>query len=196
MANEHNKSDYHADTEHHDAHGSHDIKQYIYVFLALCVLTGASFFTYSDLWPFHDQPEIGWTFMMGVSCTKAMLVIMFFMHLKYEASWKYVLTIPASVMSVFLVIALIPDIKWRYETVVGGRTVSEERLRFMATEPLYPRHPVSEEHGSDHGDLDHADPDDHDHDKPAEDATPKDATPAEKPETPAETGTEATPSNP
>ncbi len=33
--------------------------------------------------------------MMAVSCTKAMLVILFFMHVKYEANWKYVLTIPA-----------------------------------------------------------------------------------------------------
>ena len=32
--------------------------------------------------------------MMAVSCTKAMLVILFFMHVKYEANWKYVLTIP------------------------------------------------------------------------------------------------------
>ena len=35
-----------------------------------------------------------WAFMMAVSCTKAMLVILFFMHVKYEANWKYVLTIP------------------------------------------------------------------------------------------------------
>ena len=42
----------------------------------------------------HAQPQIGWAFMMAVSCTKAMLVILFFMHVKYEANWKYVLTIP------------------------------------------------------------------------------------------------------
>ena len=35
--------------------------------------------------------------MMAVSCTKAMLVILFFMHVKYEANWKYVLTIPAGI---------------------------------------------------------------------------------------------------
>ncbi len=150
MANEHNKSDYHAEPGHQDSHEAHDTMQYIYVFLALCVLTGASFFTYSDLWPFHAQPEIGWTFMMGVSCTKAMLVIMFFMHLKYEASWKYVLTIPASIMSIFLIIALFPDVKWRSETIVGGRRPSEERLKHMAHEPLYPRHAVSDETHDEH----------------------------------------------
>jgi cytochrome c oxidase subunit 4 len=105
-------------TSGHDAphadHGSHGIAKYMYVFLALIVLTGASFFTYSDFWPYHNHPEIGWTFMMAVSCTKAMLVILFFMHLKYEADWKYVLTIPASIMSMLLVLALVPDVGMRF----------------------------------------------------------------------------------
>jgi cytochrome c oxidase subunit 4 len=104
----------------------------LYVFVALCVLTSASFFTYSSYWPWHHVPAVGWTFMMAVSCTKAMLVILFFMHVKYEASWKYVLTIPASVMAIFLMLALIPDVGRRYNTVLGGRTVAEERLEHMA----------------------------------------------------------------
>ena len=53
--------------------------------------------------------------MMAVSCTKAMLVIMFFMHLMWEANWKWVLTIPASFMSIFLMLMLVPDIGWRHE---------------------------------------------------------------------------------
>ena len=95
----------------HDDHGGN--AKYIKVFLALCFLTTCSFLTYSDLWPFHETPAVGWTFMMCVSCAKALLVMMFFMHLKYEADWKYVLTIPASIMSVFLVLALVPDIGLR-----------------------------------------------------------------------------------
>lgn len=106
------------------AHGS--LGLYIAVFLALCVLTGASFFTYSSYWPWHDQPAVGRIFMMAVSCTKAMLVILFFMHLIWEASWKYVLTIPAAIMSVFLVLALVPDIGLRM------RRASPERKAFMA----------------------------------------------------------------
>ena len=113
----------HAAGDHH-AHGS--LAKYIYVFLALCVLTGASFFTYSRFWPFHETPQIGWAFMIAVSCTKAMLVILFFMHVKYEANWKYVLTIPAAFMSIFLILALVPDVGMR------GRMASEERLYYMA----------------------------------------------------------------
>lgn len=114
-----------------DASHGHDTPsgnaKYLMVFAALCVLTGASFFTYSDLWPFPDNPQIGRSFMMAVSCVKASLVILFFMHLKYESgAWKYVLTIPAALMSVFLVLALVPDVMLR------GRTASEERLQHMA----------------------------------------------------------------
>ncbi|NIL97299.1 MAG: hypothetical protein GTO53_06830 [Planctomycetales bacterium] len=113
----------HGDTPHeHHQHGS--IGTYMAVFVALCVLTGASFFTYSPLWPFSDH--VAWAFMMAVSCTKAMLVILFFMHLKYEANWKYVLTVPATFMSIFLVLMLVPDVGLRM------RRASEERLRYMA----------------------------------------------------------------
>ncbi len=70
--------------------------------------------------------------MMAVSCSKAMLVILFFMHVKYEANWKYVLTIPASIMSVFLVLALVPDVGLRNREAIGGRNVAEERQRHMA----------------------------------------------------------------
>jgi len=108
----------------HDAHGHDDhggLTKYIYVFIALCVLTGASFFTYSSLWPFHKTPQVGWTFMMAVSCTKAMLVILFFMHVKYEANWKYVLTIPAGFMSIFLMLMLVPDVGMRTRMYSGDR---------------------------------------------------------------------------
>ena len=106
----------------------HGIAKYLYVFAALTVMTTASFMTYTDLWRDNIKSEAaGWTFMMAVSCTKALLVMLFFMHLKWEASWKYVLTIPASVMAVFLGLALVPDVKWRYPEITGGREASSER---------------------------------------------------------------------
>ncbi len=139
----------------HDADHGHDvgIAKYIYVFLALCVLTGASFFTYSSYWPFHAQPKIGWAFMMAVSCTKAMLVILFFMHVKYEANWKYVLTIPAGFMATFLVLALVPDIGMR------GHWLSEERRLYMAEPRDAAAAPVVHHGEADsHGDAEHSAP--------------------------------------
>jgi len=112
-----------------DGHGDHShggVGKYLMVFLALCGLTTLSFFTYSRFWPFQDTPVVGWVFMMAVSCTKAMLVICFFMHLIWEANWKYVLTIPASLMSVFLVVALVPDVCQR------TRYYAEERSRYAS----------------------------------------------------------------
>ena len=95
----------HADGEHAD-HGG--VGKYLFVFFFLCILTGTSVgVAYS---PVMNTPSIGWAAMMAVSCGKALLVILFFMHLKWEANWKYVLTVPASVMSIFLVLMLIPDI--------------------------------------------------------------------------------------
>lgn len=123
------REDLRSDHQIHHPEEEHGLAKYIYVFVALCVLTGASFFTYSRYWPFHDQPQVGWAFMMAVSCTKAALVILFFMHVKYEANWKYVLTIPAGMMSIFLMLMLVPDVGLRLQHY------SEER-QLYAPQPL------------------------------------------------------------
>jgi cytochrome c oxidase subunit 4 len=54
---------------------------------------------------------------------------MFFMHLKWEANWKWVVTVPASLMSMLLVFALVPDIGMRM------RYASHERLIYAAEQP-------------------------------------------------------------
>ena len=114
----------HGDESHgHESHGG--IGTYMMVFLALCGLTTMSFFTYSSAWPWRDQPQVGWAFMMAVSCTKAMLVVLFFMHVLWEANWKYVLTIPAAMMAIFLALMLVPDIGLR------TRMVAQERALYM-----------------------------------------------------------------
>jgi len=100
-------------------HDSHDemahggIGKYLAVFAALCLLTMCSFLTYFPFWREHVPMPASRALMMAVSCTKAMLVIMFFMHLLWEANWKWVLTIPASFMSIFLMLILVPDAGWR-----------------------------------------------------------------------------------
>ncbi len=52
---------------------------------------------------------------------KAMLVVLFFMHLWWEHAWKYVLTIPALVMAVVLTISLVPDVMNRSEYFSASR---------------------------------------------------------------------------
>jgi cytochrome c oxidase subunit IV len=122
----------------HDAHAG-GIAKYIYVFIALCVLTSLSFLTYSTWWRANFTPAESRMLMMAVSCTKALLVILCFMHIWWEANWKFVLTIPAMLMSIFLMLMLVPDVGLRL------RHASEER-RFQMAEPKVeqPNKPASE----------------------------------------------------
>ncbi len=130
MTDQDSGGDQHAATHDHDEHHGASLKTYLAVFFALCVLTMCSFLTYFDIWRSHFSAHTGWAFMMAVSCTKAMLVILFFMHLKYEANWKYVLTVPAAFMSMFLILMLVPDVGMR------GVRASEERRHYMAEQAV------------------------------------------------------------
>ena len=98
----------------------------LFVFLMLCVLTGLSFWVANSY--LMENKVVGWAAMMLVSVAKALLVILFFMHLWWERAWKYVLTIPALFMGVLLVLLLVPDVGYRY------MTYSKER-RENAPEP-------------------------------------------------------------
>ena len=102
------------ESEHGDHHAHGGLGKYLLVFLDLCGLTTMSFLTDSPAWPWRDQPQVGWTF------------ILFFMHVWGEANWKDGLTIPAAMMALFLGIMLIPDVGMR------NRMVSQERALHMA----------------------------------------------------------------
>jgi cytochrome c oxidase subunit 4 len=115
-------------------HGS--VSLFLTVFAFLVVLTAASFWLGNSSIK-ETSPGVCWAGMMAISCGKAMLVILFFMHLKWGANWKYVLTIPAMMMSVFLVCMLIPDIGMRM------RHYSDERFWRAAV-------PAQNSHGDEH----------------------------------------------
>ncbi|HMO83299.1 MAG TPA: cytochrome C oxidase subunit IV family protein [Lacipirellulaceae bacterium] len=119
-----------------DSHNSHDaghggVGVYVAVAIALVFLTACSYWTYTPLWPFGDNVPVKRLWMMAVSCTKAMLVILFFMHLKWEANWKWILTVPASLMSLLLVLALVPDVGLRFVDTPISRP-SRQRLTHAA----------------------------------------------------------------
>jgi cytochrome c oxidase subunit IV len=118
--------DDHHDDHHADHHAHGGVGKYVVVFVLLCLLTLVSFAVGNSQTLRENSPGAMWAMMMAVSCAKAMLVILFFMHLMWEANWKYVLTIPASMMSIFLLLMLVPDI--------GRRTAryAEERWLYAA----------------------------------------------------------------
>ncbi len=132
-----------SDDHLHEEPGHDGTAKYWVVFVLLCILTSMSFMTYFDFWHNNVPIHVSRAFMMAVSCAKAMLVILFFMHLLWEASWKYVLTIPAALMSVFLLLMLVPDVGCRYNKY------AEERL-------LHAADPVEHHEGETHGAADDA----------------------------------------
>ena len=52
--------------------------------------------------------------VMAISTLKATCVLMFFMHLKFEGKWKYVLLAPTTILAIGLPLALMPDISIPY----------------------------------------------------------------------------------
>lgn len=93
---------------------------FLVVFALLCGLTGVSYWiANSNL--MVESLNLARGCLLAVSVAKAFLVLMFFMHLWWEQSWKYVLTLPALVLAVVLFILLIPDIGLRSETYSTDR---------------------------------------------------------------------------
>lgn len=107
------------DAINRDATGNSNTKVFLFVFLMLCALTGISFWVANSY--LMENRVVGWSAMMLVSVAKALLVILFFMHLWWERAWKYVLTIPALFMGVLLVLLLVPDVGYRYLTYSKDR---------------------------------------------------------------------------
>ena len=143
-----------AEHEHHqDDHSHGSLGLYLSVFVGLCVLTLISYLIGNS--PIKESARL--VHMVGmilVSCAKASLVMLFFMHLKWEASWKYVLTIPASIMAIFLILMLIPDVGRRY------KNYSQERLIHAADLRVNDKDHGAADHSDDHND-DHSGHDNH-----------------------------------
>lgn len=92
--------------EHHDTHHVN----YLTIFFVLCGCTALS--VAFDL---VDMPKaVTMVLVLAVACAKAMCVMMFFMHLKFEGNWKYVLLAPTTILAIGLPIALFPDIGSSY----------------------------------------------------------------------------------
>ena len=81
-----------------------------------------------------DNKVVGWGSMMAVSAAKAMLVILFFMHLWWEKRWKYVLTVPAFIMGVLLVMLLVPDVGFRTQTYSNERRANAPAAEVNSTQ--------------------------------------------------------------
>lgn len=54
--------------------------------------------------------------VMGVAVAKALFVLTYFMHLKFEGNWKFLLLAPTCALAMGIPLALLPDIGVHYYT--------------------------------------------------------------------------------
>ncbi len=93
----------------HDTHSGHHVN-YLMIFFVLCGCTALS--VLFDVLSFSKPVTM--VLVLAVACAKALCVMMFFMHLKFEGNWKYVLLAPTTILAIGLPIALFPDIGSSY----------------------------------------------------------------------------------
>ena len=86
---------------------------YLKVFAALAVLTVIEYF-YASI--FKDLFAILVLGLLCLAVIKAGLVGWYFMHLKFEGNWVYILIVPALVLATIIVLALCPDMVLKPET--------------------------------------------------------------------------------
>jgi len=79
---------------------------YVKIWAILAVLTLVE---YIYALVFKDHFPVLVLGLVSLALVKAGMVGWFFMHLKFERKWVYILIIPACVMAVFLTLALCPD---------------------------------------------------------------------------------------
>jgi cytochrome c oxidase subunit IV len=103
---------------------------YLKVFFALLVLTILEYF-YAMMPVSFLALVLG---LLALAVTKATLVGMYFMHLKFEGRWVYFMLVPAGVLATIFVLALYPDI--------GMQPVSEQPLGEDEVGAVVPRQPL------------------------------------------------------
>ncbi|QDT56736.1 Prokaryotic Cytochrome C oxidase subunit IV [Caulifigura coniformis] len=108
---EHTNTLAHVHDEMEHAQGHHHVN-YLSVFIALCICTLLSIAF--DI--IHMPKAVTVALVLAVAVAKASFVLTYFMHLKFEGGWKYIILAPTAILAVGLMIALAPDIGLHYYT--------------------------------------------------------------------------------
>jgi cytochrome c oxidase subunit 4 len=108
-------TDGHSDQEHAPHH-----VWYFGIFGALCLLTMLS--VLFDVFKIEGSKTIGGInvllafLVLSVASAKALFVMTYFMHLKFEGRWKFLLLTPTVILALGLPLALLPDVGVHYYT--------------------------------------------------------------------------------
>jgi len=103
------------------AHDSHHVN-YRTIFIALCICTLLSIAF--DLGKDVLSRYLLVTLVLAVAVCKATFVLLYFMHIKFEAGWKYVLLAPTMVLACALPFALAPDMAFHYYFVAVPQSIA------------------------------------------------------------------------
>src|SRR3954463_4105005 len=102
---------------------------YLKVWAGLAVLTAIEYFYAMAVKDYFLILVVG---LVGLALVKAAMVGWYFMHLKFEKRWVYLLIIPACVMAVFLTLMLYPDMAMK---PVDDDTAAEEEAWVAPASP-------------------------------------------------------------
>lgn len=122
-----------SDHEHHESHA----KLYFSVFIALCCFTALS--VLADMLK-AVNPGVIKAVVLAVATAKALCVMLFFMHLKFERAWKYMLLAPTFILAAGLMFSLIPDVGKHYYTVDSPQVHEHERDQKLGDEHAADHH--------------------------------------------------------
>ena len=98
---------------HHEEHHGPTVKMYFAIFFALCVLTVATVlaarFDFAPMLGVAMGGFVNNVVALGIACTKASLVILFFMHVKYESKLVGLAVVASVIWLAFLILITISD---------------------------------------------------------------------------------------
>jgi cytochrome c oxidase subunit 4 len=126
----------------HDHHESH-LGTYFTVFMVLCVCTVIS--VIADVVHFAPRNVVV-VVVMAVAVTKALCVMMYFMHLKFERAWKYLLLAPTMIIAAAIPLSLASDVAMHYYTPENPQVAEYERQQAAAAAHPAGDHAPSAEH--------------------------------------------------
>jgi cytochrome c oxidase subunit 4 len=98
----------HSHADH--AHAGPDLKLYLTIGVALAVFTVVSFVVNYEVRHKVFSPPTGFVIILTVAICKAVLVGMFFMHLKYDWGNLYFMLLPILILATMMMLVLMPDI--------------------------------------------------------------------------------------
>jgi cytochrome c oxidase subunit 4 len=135
-----------SDEHNNDSGHEHHAVNYTAIFGLLCVCTVLSIGF--DLAKESLSKPVLIFLILGVAVCKASFVLLYFMHIKFERGWKYVLLAPTAVLACALPFALAPDIAFHYYNVIVPQGL-------IAAEDQQVTHDHPGSPTSVHGDLKH-----------------------------------------